>query len=344
MTAPDRGSDAQGEDSRRRGVSLPLAAAVAVLVLLLGLANAVYFGSGPAAREGHVTHVTIESGAKLPQIARRLKEAGVIDSPMAFMTAATLTGSAKSLKAGQYAFPSRSSLARVLEALRAGAVMRFSITIPEGFTSAAAVRLLNHTDGLTGEAAAPPEGALLPETYDLRRDERRDKVLARMVEARNRLVDRLWTHRAANLPYRSADEGVILASIVERETAKASERPHIAAVFINRLRKGMRLESDPTVIYGLTQGEPLGHGLRVSELRRPTPYNTYLVSGLPPTPIANPGRAALKAAFDPQNTDDLFFVADGRGGHVFSDSYEVHLQNVARWRTHEQSEANGVGR
>ncbi len=162
--------------------------------------------------------------------------------------------------------------------------------------------------------------------------ETRAHVVARMRAARDALLASLWAGRAAGLPYRSPEEAVILASIVEKETALPSERPHIAAIFLNRLAKGMRLESDPTVAYGLTGGQPLGHGLRVSELQRSTPFNTYLVAGLPPTPIANPGRAALEAALDPAESQDLYFVADGSGGHVFSSTLAAHLKNVAHWR------------
>jgi UPF0755 protein len=157
-------------------------------------------------------------------------------------------------------------------------------------------------------------------------------VLRRMIEAHDRLMATLWEDRDQDLPYRSPKEAETLASVVERETALETERPHIAAVFLNRLKRGMPLASDPTVVYGLTGGAPLGHGLRKSELAARTPYNTYLVAGLPPTPIANPGRAALIAALHPAESDDLYFVADGTGGHVFSDNFQTHLKNVAHWR------------
>ena len=183
---------------------------------------------------------------------------------------------------------------------------------------------------------------MLPDTYAVKRGDSRASVIARMRTAQEALLAALWSARAPGLPYSSPDQAVTLASIVEKETAKPAERPRIAAIFVHRLQKGMRLESDPTVIYGLTGGVPLGHGLRVSELARATPYNTYLVAGLPPTPIGNPGRASLEAALNPANTDDLYFVADGTGGHVFASDYATHLKNVARWRAIERARAAGT--
>ena len=185
-----------------------------------------------------------------------------------------------------------------------------------------------------------PEGALLPDTYDVKRGETRAAVIGRMRAARDALLARLWAARAPGLPYADPEQAVTLASIVEKETAKPSERPRIAAIFVHRLEKGMRLESDPTTIYGLTGGAALGHGLRVSELASATPYNTYKITGLPPTPIGNPGRASLEAALHPAPGDDLYFVADGTGGHVFSDTYADHLRNVAKWRAIELARAS----
>jgi len=223
--------------------------------------------------------------------------------------------------------------------VRAGDVVRHVITIPEGMTSQAVADLLASSPILTGVAPAPPEGAVLPETYQVERGEDRAAVLQRMMDERDSLVARLWAQRQPDLPFADPEEAVILASVVEKETGVASERPRVAAVFVNRLRKGMRLESDPTIIYGLTGGKPLGRGLKLSEITAPTPYNTYVIDGLPPTPIANPGREALAAVMDPPKTDDLFFVADGSGGHAFSSTYEQHLKNVQRWRGVEKAKA-----
>jgi UPF0755 protein len=177
----------------------------------------------------------------------------------------------------------------------------------------------------------------LPETYEVQRGEDRAAVLQRMMDARDQLLATLWAQRRPDLPLTSPEQAVILASIVEKETSLTSERPRVAAVFLNRLQKGMKLESDPTVIYGLTRGVPLGRGIRESELTAPTPYNTYVVDGLPPTPICNPGRASLAAVLDAPRTDELYFVADGTGGHAFSSTLEQHQKNVARWRVIEHT-------
>jgi UPF0755 protein len=249
------------------------------------------------------------------------------------MAAAQLTGFAHHLKAGEYDIPSHASLSDILGKIRRGDIVHHMITIPEGLTSAQAVDILMNSPVLTGAAPVPAEGAILPETYEVRRGEDRGAVLQRMINARDIL---LWAQRAPNLPLDTPEQAVILASIIEKETALPAERPRIAAVFENRLRQHIRLQSDPTIIYGLTRGEPLGRGIRASELSGYSPYNTYLIDGLPPTPICNPGRAALAAALDPIQTDDLYFVADGTGGHVFSSTLTEHLKNVARWRMIEQ--------
>jgi UPF0755 protein len=302
----------------------------AALVLVWALWS--FFGPGPGAAAGKSTDVVLRPGAGLPEIAATLEHAHVIGSAPLFVAAAGATGAAGKLKAGEYAVASHASMASVMDMIRAGRVVRHFITIPEGMSAVAVADVLSRADFLAGSAPIPPEGAVLPETYEATRGEDRAAVLQRMMDARDRLLQQLWDRRRPDLPYQSPDQAVILASIVERETAKPDERPRIAAVFINRLAKGMRLESDPTVIYGLTRGRPLGHALRASELAGQTPYNTYLNGGLPPTPIANPGSAALAAALDPPHTEELYFVADGTGGHVFASTFEQHQKNVAHWR------------
>jgi len=304
----------------------------AALVLLGIIGLFVYLGPGPKAPEGASTTVVLAAGSGVAEVAADLRRGGVVGSETVFVLAAEVTGAAHRLKAGEYAFPSHASLQSVISAIAEGRVVRHFVTIPEGVTSQVVMETLMRADFLTGVVAAPAEGAVLPETYEARRGDDRSAVLKRMMDARDRVLATLWAHRSADLPYRSPEEAVTLASIVEKETAKPEERPRIAAVFINRLKAGVRLESDPTVVYGLTGGRVLGHGLTKSELQSQTPYNTYVIAGLPPTPIGNPGRASLAAALDPMNTSDLYFVADGTGGHVFSSTLAEHLQNVAKWR------------
>lgn len=248
------------------------------MVAVLGAAW-VYQGPGPAAKAGDKTTVILRKGASLPEIAASLERGGVIRSSSIFMTAAKVTGAARTLKAGEYEFGSRASMAQVLDAVRHGRIVRHWITVPEGLTSDMVMDILNKSDVLTGNAATPPEGAILPETYEVQRGEDRAAVLQRMMDDRDKLLNRLWANRVQGLPFQTKDEAVTLASIVEKETGLASERPRVAAVFVNRLRTGMRLGSDPTIIYGISRGRPLGRGIRLSELQRPTPYNTYLKIG-----------------------------------------------------------------
>ncbi len=321
----------------RAGAAGALGVVLAGLVVLVLAAAWTMNSPGPAARAGEATDVVLPPGAGLQEIAEDLRRSGVIRSAAIFMAAAQASGAARHLKAGEYAFVSHESLARVIGDIRAGAVVRHLVTIPEGVTSAQVAEILARAPFLTGAAPSPPEGSVLPESYEAQYGEDRSSVLERMIAARDALLATLWRHRRPDLPYTSPEDAVILASIVEKETALAGERPKIAAVFLNRLAKGMKLESDPTVIYGLTGGAPLGHGLRASELAAPTPYNTYIIAGLPPTPIANPGRASLAAVLDPPASEALYFVADGTGGHVFSATLEDHQKNVAHWRAIEMA-------
>jgi UPF0755 protein len=296
----------------------------------------VYGAAGPSTQE---TTVVLRHGAGLPEIASQLEDQHVVRSASVFVAAAQISGAARRLKAGEYDFKAHASIASVLSALRNGKIVRHFVTIPEGRTSQQAVDILMADPVLTGSAPVPAEGTLLPETYEVQRGEDRAAVLQRMVTARDKLLAQLWPKRRADLPFKDMEEAVAMASIVEKETSRADERPRVAAVYINRLEKGVRLESDPTIIYGLTRGAPLGHGIRQSELYTITPYNTYLVAGLPPTPICNPGRASIAATLDPPHTNELYFVANGQGGHVFSSTFEEHQKNVAHWRQVEQQRA-----
>eukprot|EP01037_Dinobryon_pediforme_P012305 gene12305-12392_t len=236
------------------------------------------------------------------------------------------------IKSGEYLIPSRASISDILRKLRAGDIVRHKITVPEGASAKQVRELLTKADVLTGDTPEVAEGSVLPETYDVTRGESRSAVALRMTAAMDKVLAQYWAKRKPDLPIHSPEEAVILASIVEKETAKESDRPRVAAVYINRLRIGMKLDADPTVIYGVTGGLPLGRGIRASELAADTPYNTYVHAGLPPTAIANPGRASIAAVLDPPQTNELYFVADGTGGAAFAATLAEHEQNVARWR------------
>jgi UPF0755 protein len=340
-----RSRGAGAPTSRRSGRATTLLAASATfslfLIAAIVAAWSVFYAPGPEARGGgETTIVTLPSGAGVNAIAANLKAAGVIRSTDMFKAAATLTGADRKLRAGEYEVPSRASLRSVLVLLVEGRVVRHYVTLPEGWSSAQAVDILMRQPLLTGEIpTTPEEGSLWPDTYEISRGDTRASVIARMTKAQADNLARLWAARSPRTVVKSPEEAVILASIVEKETAVAAERPRVAAVFSNRLRIGMRLESDPTIVYGITQGRPLGRGIRRSELDRPTAWNTYQIDGLPPTPIANPGGEAIAAVLNPPVSDELFFVADGSGGHAFARTYEEHLANVARWREIERRKA-----
>ena len=337
MSRDGRRSSARGSLLSARGIGALVLAIVAVTALIAGV---LAFGPGPNAPGGPTT-VVLERGLGAPGIGERLRAAHVIRSRLAFIVLAKLGGG--SLKAGEYQFTGGEPLSRVVADLKAGRVVRHFVTIPEGWTSEMAAAAVNGSPVLTGLAAAPPEGAILPETYEVRRGEDRAAVMGRMRQGRDELLSKLWAGRRPDLPYHSPEDAATLASIVEKETGVPSERPRIAAVFVNRLKAGMRLESDPTVIYGISKGAPLGRGLTVSELAQATPYNTYRIAGLPPTPIANPGKAALEAALNPPQSNEMFFVANGAGGHVFASSFAEHQANVAKWREIERQRAATAG-
>jgi len=267
-------------------------------------------------------------------IGDQLERAGVIDSSLWFAAMTLIDGSRSALKRGEYAFKAGVSLRQVEAELIAHKVVQHKLTIPEGLTSDQVVERLRDDDVLLGDIKEPPrEGSLLPDTYFFERGDTRQAVLARMAKAQAKAVDEIWAKRAVDLPIKSPGELITLASIVEKETGKADERARVAGVFINRLRRHMKLESDPTIVYGLVFGKgTLGHSISKVELQQATPYNTYIISGLPPGPICNPGKAALEAVANPSTTKDVYFVADGTGGHAFAETLDQHLKNVARWR------------
>ena len=320
----------------RRMASSLLAAGLLLVLLAAGAGLLTMHVAGlPGARED-VVKLEVPRGAGTMAIARRLQERGLVASRwlvLAEVARRRLLGERTVLRAGEYAIPPDASLREIIDLLRSGRAIVHRVTIPEGFSVAQVVERLRDHPMLTGEITEmPEEGSLLPDTYVFRRGESRAVIIDRMRRAQRELLARLWPRRAPDLPLRSPREAVILASIVEKETARPDERRRIAAVFINRLKKGMRLQADPTVIYGLTRGRPLGRPLLRSDLEADHPWNTYRIRGLPPTPIANPGREAIAAVLDPLPTDDLYFVADGRGGHIFASTLKEHNRNVRRWR------------
>jgi UPF0755 protein len=312
--------------------------ALLVVLLIAALAGLVAFNvarqfesPGPLASE---TNLVIPAGMGLKTIARTLTDAGVIRDALTFRLGVSYHAAARALKAGEYSFPPAASMRQVMEILKRGEIVVHRLTIPEGLTSQEVVALVASSEGLTGDPGlVPKEGSLLPETYYFSWEDERGQLIERMATAQQELLSELWADRDPNLPLASPEEALILASIVEKETAVGSERSLVASVFINRLKRGMRLQSDPTVVYGLTQGQgPLGRALTRKDLNTPSAYNTYLIDGLPPGPIANAGRAALHAVFNPANTGYLYFVADGSGGHAFAETLDEHNRNVAKWR------------
>lgn len=278
-------------------------------------------------------------GTGLNATAAQLEANDLISNGLIFRLALQLSGEGRSLKAGEYLIPAAASMEDVAVILADGKSIQHRLTVAEGLTSWEVVQLITADPVLIGEVPpVPAEGSLLPETYHFTRGTNRTDIIAQMVRAHEEVITRLWDTRAENLPITTMEEAVILASIVEKETGLATERPRVAAVFVNRLHRGMRLQSDPTIIYGLTDGKgPLGHPIRRSELDRQTDYNTYQINGLPPTPIANPGEASLAAVLNPPETKELYFVADGTGGHTFAETLRQHQQNVAKWRRIERT-------
>lgn len=294
-------------------------------------AQSEYMAVGPLA-ENKV--FTIEQGLSTPQIGAVLEQNGIISNARIFSLMASVTGTRTRLKAGEYEFAKSASMQDVMALIASGKSITYKLSVPEGWTSEMAVARVNANDILTGPpAAVPAEGAILPDTYVFRRGMTRQKLVEDMQGAQAKLLDQMWDTRVPISTVESKEQAVILASIVEKETGVAAERPVIASVFINRLKKGMRLQSDPTIIYGIVGGKgKLDRPLTRSDIETTTPYNTYRIDGLPPGPIANPGKAALEAVLNPQPTDYLYFVADGTGGHAFATTLEEHNSNVRKWR------------
>lgn len=315
---------------------------ILLLAVTVGVGYAKRFADAPGPLQSDRA-VVIERGMGAEEIAELLEREGVINRPTAFQMMA-MSKVYGNLKAGEFLFKREASLRDVIDTIANGRAIEHSITVPEGLTSEQIVARLNESDLLVGTiAGVPAEGSLLPDTYKIQRGTSRDALIARMQRDQKRILGEIWAKRSKELPVRTPTDLVTLASVVEKETGRHDERTRVAGVFVNRLQKNMRLQSDPTIIYGLVGGKgSLGRGITQADIQSQTPYNTYVINGLPPGPIANPGRASMEAAANPSRTRDLFFVADGTGGHAFAETLEQHNRNVTRWRQIE-SAAKAVG-
>jgi UPF0755 protein len=285
-------------------------------------------GAGPA---GEPVSVVIPRGTSLPKAAALLEQAGAISSTDRFLFQAKLLGRARGIKAGEYEFPAHASASRILWMLENGKTLQRFVIVPEGLPSVLVWERLMKAPALTGSAPVPAEGSVLPDAYSYQRGESRAAVLKRMQAAMTKTLDRLWAGRAPDAVVKDRNEAVTLASIVEKETAKPSERTMVAGVYSNRLRQGIRLDADPTYIYPITRGKPLGRQIRRSEIDAVNPYNTHTKAGLPVGPITNPGKESIYAALHPAQTQALYFVADGTGGHVFANTLDEQNANKEKW-------------
>lgn len=311
-----------------------------VFILACAAIGAFYFVQSEFDRPGPLevsTVFVVPKGESTTAIVDRLTAEGIITDRRIFMASILYFMRLKgqgSLKAGEYQFDKHASMRRVLDTLVEGKSIQYRVTFPEGWTSQQVVDRLAANPQLKGPVPeVPAEGSLLPDTYSFGTKDTREDIIQRMQVAQQKFVEKIWNERDPNIMVKTPEEAVILASIVEKETGVAEERPHIASVFHNRLKKRMRLQSDPTIIYGIFGGAGMrDHPITQEELERPNPYNTYKIDGLPPTPIGNPGRASIEAVLKPAKTDDLYFVADGTGGHVFSATLAQHNSNVVKWR------------
>jgi UPF0755 protein len=336
----------RSERARNPFVVIGNAIITILLIAMIGVGAGYYYGkqileaAGPLQEE---KIVNIPSRAGKRDIADVLTKEGVIDvNPWVFIGGVLALKASSDLKPGEYAFQKNASLRDVIATIVEGKVVQHAVTIPEGLTSEQILARLSDNDIFSGSVQEiPREGTLLPETYKFPRGTTREQVVQRMQREQKRALAEIWERRSQDIPIKTPEQLVTLASIVEKETGKADERSRVAAVFINRMRQKIKLQSDPTIIYGLVGGKgTLGRPIKRSEITQPSPYNTYVIEGLPPGPISNPGRASLEATANPARTRDLYFVADGSGGHAFTETYDQHLKNVARLRATEKQVQN----
>jgi UPF0755 protein len=311
----------------RRGLILAGAIALAVL-LAVGSFLGSWYGSGPLDED---RTFVVPVGASLTTVSERLERQGIVRSASGFSLRARIFGGGGAIKAGEFAIPAHASPSRVLGIITSDNVIRRYVTIPEGMPSIMVQERLMATRELTGDVAVPEEGSVLPDSYAYQSGDSREDVLRRMQAAMSRTLKELWAGRGKDLAVKTPEEALILASIVEKETGKASERRMVAGLYSNRLKEGMLLQADPTIIYPITKGKPLGRRIFQSEIQAVNDYNTYTMVGLPKHPITNPGRASIEAVLHPANTDALYMVADGTGGHAFAATLAEHNENVRKW-------------
>ena len=309
--------------TRRLLIGLAIGVGIPLAMLLYG-----WLGPGPAAK---TQSFIVEEGSSVSGVATKLESAGVIASASRFKVGARLLGGSDPVQAGEFEIPAHASPSAILDLLQHGRPVQRLITVTEGMPSIIVAEKLAEIPHLTGVVPQIMEGSVLPDSYGYKRGESRVAVAVRMQSAMTRTLDELWPKRSYACPIVTKVQAVILASIVEKETGKPSERPMIAGVYCNRLKIGMKLDADPTVIYPVTMGKPLGRRIRRSELMNDNGYNTYRRPGLPNGPIANPGKDSIAAVLNPASTRAIYFVADGTGGHVFAETFQQHQQNVARW-------------
>ncbi|NVD38341.1 endolytic transglycosylase MltG [Ensifer sp. HO-A22] len=317
-----------------------------IVFAALAAAGAVYYAMHQYEKAGPLEankNFIVRSGAGISEIASGLERGNIITDGRVFRFVSEAYLDNDTLKAGEYEIKAGSSMQEIMQLLKSGKSILYSVSLPEGLTVKQMFSRLSADEVLVGDLPKelPVEGSLKPDTYKFTRGTKRVEIVQQMAAAQKALVDQIWEKRDPNLPVSTVEEFVTLASIVEKETGRADERPRVASVFINRLDKGMRLQSDPTIIYGIFggDGKPADRPILKSDLDKDTPYNTYIIKGLPPTPIANPGRAALEAVANPSRTPELYFVADGTGGHVFAVTLDEHNANVRRWRKVEAEKA-----